>query len=52
MEQVTEASDKVISLCEKYGVDRKQAFNVGLCLEELAANSLFCMDTEINRKNL
>lgn len=40
MEQVTEASDKVISLCEKYDVDRKQAFNVGLCLEELAANSL------------
>ena len=40
MDQVTEASDKVISLCEENGVDRKQAFNVGLCLEELAANSL------------
>ena len=40
MEQVTEASDKVISLCEENGVDRKQAYNVGLCLEELAANSL------------
>ena len=40
IEQVTEASDKVISLCEENGVDRKQAFNMGLCLEELAANSL------------
>ena len=40
MEQVTEASDKVISLCKENGVDSKQAFNVGLCLEELAANSL------------
>ena len=40
LEQVTEASDKVIQLCEKNDVDRKQAFNVGLCLEELAANSL------------
>ena len=40
IEQVTEASDKVIRLCEENGVDRKQAFNVGLCLEELAANSL------------
>lgn len=40
MEDVTEASDKVISLCRKYGVDSRQAFNVGLCLEELAANSL------------
>ena len=40
MEQVAEASDKVISLCKKYGVDGRQAFNVGLCLEELAANSL------------
>ena len=40
IEQVTEASDKVIQLCEENGVDRKQAFNVGLCLEELAANSL------------
>ncbi|MBR3126125.1 MAG: ATP-binding protein [Mogibacterium sp.] len=38
--QVTEASDKVIRLCEENGVDRKQAFNVGLCLEELASNSL------------
>lgn len=40
MEEVTEASDKVISLCEENGVDKKQAFSVGLCLEELAANSL------------
>lgn len=40
MEQVTQASDDVISICEKHGVDRKQAFNVGLCLEELASNSL------------
>lgn len=40
MEQVAEASDKVIRLCEENGVDRKQAFNVGLCLEELAGNSL------------
>jgi two-component sensor histidine kinase len=40
MEQVADASDKVIRLCEENGVDRKQAFNVGLCLEELAANSL------------
>ena len=40
LEQVTEASDKVIRLCEENGVDRKQAFNIGLCLEELAANSL------------
>ena len=40
MEQIAEASDKVIRLCEENGVDRKQAFNVGLCLEELAANSL------------
>ncbi len=40
MEQVAEASDRVIRLCEENGVDRKQAFNVGLCLEELAGNSL------------
>ena len=40
IEQVTEAADKVIRLCEENGVDRKQAFNVGLCLEELASNSL------------
>ena len=40
MEQVAEASDKVIHLCRKNGVDSRQAFNVGLCLEELAANSL------------
>ena len=40
IEQVTEASDKVIRLCEEHEVDRKQAFNIGLCLEELAANSL------------
>ena len=40
LEQVTEASDRVIRLCEENGVDNKQAFNIGLCLEELAANSL------------
>lgn len=40
MEQVSEASDKVIRLCLENGVDSKQAFNVGLCLEELAGNSL------------
>ena len=40
MEQVAEASDKVISICGENGVDRRQALNVGLCLEELAANSL------------
>lgn len=40
VEQVTEASEKVIRLCEDNGVERRQAFNVGLCLEELAANSL------------
>ena len=40
MKQVADASDKVIHLCEENGVDRKQAYNIGLCLEELAANSL------------
>ena len=40
MEQVTEASDKVMRLCEENEVDRKQAFSVGLCLEELASNCL------------
>lgn len=40
LEQVAEASDEVIQICKKNGVDRKQAFYVGLCLEELAANSL------------
>ncbi len=40
MEQVTEASDNVIRLCKENGVDSRQAFNVGLCFEELAANSL------------
>jgi two-component sensor histidine kinase len=40
IEQVAEASDKVIRLCEEHDVDRKQAFNMGLCLDELAANSL------------
>lgn len=40
MEKVTEASENVIRLCEENGVDRKQAYNVGLCLEELASNSL------------
>ena len=40
MEQVTDASDKVIRLCKENGVDGRQAYNIGLCLEELAANSL------------
>ena len=40
IEDVTAASDNVIRLCEENGVDKRQAFNVGLCLEELAANSL------------
>ncbi len=40
MEQVTEASDKIIRLCKENDVDRKQAFNMGLCFEELAGNSL------------
>ena len=40
LEQVTEASEKVIGLCRENGVDNRQAYNIGLCLEELAANSL------------
>ena len=39
-EQIAEASDQVIRLCAENGVDSKQAFNVGLCLEELASNTL------------
>ena len=40
MDQVTDASREVIALCESYGVDKKRATHIGLCLEELAANSV------------
>lgn len=40
VEQVTRASEDLILLCEENGVDSSQAFNMGLCLEELAANTI------------
>lgn len=40
LDQVTQASEELISICGQNGVDSRQAFNIGLCLEELAANTL------------
>ena len=40
LEQVTDASNKVMLMCREKGLNSRQAYYVGLCLEELASNSL------------
>ncbi len=40
LEQVAAASDEVMRMCKEKGIDSRQAYYVGLCLEELATNSL------------
>ena len=40
IEEVTELSENVIELCRENGIEEKQAFFTGLCLEELAVNAI------------
>ena len=40
VDEVMAASESVIRLCAAHGIDHRQAYHIGLCLEELATNAL------------